>query len=107
MRPPFIYPRATDSAPVTDSNSKPTASDIRIGGIPLPVFICLILFGPFLLSFILYILYVYIVRKPRDRKQLANQEKLEAGRQEHVQSQLRKFEIVEMRKPAPINRRPL
>jgi hypothetical protein len=108
MPPPLIYPRATASpTPVTNPNSEPTTSDIRIGGIPLPVFICLTLFGPFLLSFILYILYVYIVRKPRDRKQLADQEKLEAGRHEHVQNQLRKFELVEMRKPAPVHRRPM
>jgi hypothetical protein len=109
MSHPFVYPRATATPiPIKDPTTTPSAgggaSNIKVGGIPLPVFIVLIIFGPFFASFIGYIGYVYFVKKPRERKLLEDQAKLEAGRHEHVQTQLREFALVEMHKPVPAHR---
>ncbi|KAF2742279.1 hypothetical protein M011DRAFT_529929 [Sporormia fimetaria CBS 119925] len=56
------------------------ASDIRIGNIPLPALIILGFFGPFALSFIVFLCWVYCVKHPRNKKQLADEARVEAAK---------------------------
>ncbi|KAF2275593.1 uncharacterized protein EI97DRAFT_434004, partial [Westerdykella ornata] len=56
------------------------------------------MFGPFFLSFIFFMLYHYLVQKPRDQKQLADEARIEAGKQE---AELQLQHLVEQRKVEP------
>jgi membrane protein implicated in regulation of membrane protease activity len=61
----------------------------NIGGIQLPAFIILIIFGPFALSYICFIIWHYTVRRYRDKKQLKTQAEQEEGRNRDVEMQVR------------------
>jgi hypothetical protein len=79
---------STASAPSPSPSAHKGPSNIKVGGIPLPAFIVICMFGPFFLSFIFFLLWLQFVKKPRDKRQLADEARIEAGKQE-VEMQLR------------------
>ncbi|KAF2649692.1 hypothetical protein K491DRAFT_697880 [Lophiostoma macrostomum CBS 122681] len=60
-----------------------------VGGIQLPTFIIIVMFGPFALSFICFVIWHYTVQRYRDKKQLQKQVELEEGRNRDVEMQVR------------------
>ncbi|PSN71304.1 hypothetical protein BS50DRAFT_468071, partial [Corynespora cassiicola Philippines] len=63
----------------------------KIGPFTLPVFIVLCMFAPFALSFICFFIYYYTIKRPHNRRQLADEPSQTTQIKKDVKVQVRSF----------------
>ena len=92
---------------ITARDSLPT-----VGGIQLPAFIVLLFFGPFALSFLIFVIYTFTVKRYKDKKQLNRQAEIEEGRNANPDVEIQVQQVRELarqptliQKPAPTQQR--
>jgi hypothetical protein len=80
FQPLSVSPSVSD--PISSKPHENIPSSITVGGIELPVFIVLCVFGPFALSLVVFTLWKYTVVNLRHRKPPRAQATMEEGREE-------------------------
>jgi hypothetical protein len=82
----------TSAAPTATTTFKP---DINVGPIPLPLFICLILFGPCFLTFIFWVAYRKTIHRWMVKRSGTYQVESSKRLSEEVELQVRGFSILD------------
>ncbi|KAF1835959.1 hypothetical protein BDW02DRAFT_494809 [Decorospora gaudefroyi] len=77
--------------PLHPRNPPKNAEDRKIVPIPLPWFIPLCVFAPFFMTFILFVLYHYTIKRPRAKKALQAPGSAEQKVSKDVEMQVRMF----------------